>query len=28
VVPPPLVLAGVLTLLVLGGANFGRLLVR
>jgi TRAP-type uncharacterized transport system fused permease subunit len=28
VVPPPLVLAGVLTLLVLGGANFGRMLVR
>jgi hypothetical protein len=28
VVPPPLVLAGVLTLLVLGGANFGRMIVR
>jgi hypothetical protein len=28
VVPPPLVLAGVLALLVLGGANFGRMLVR
>ncbi len=28
VVPPPLVLAGVLALLVLGGANFGRLIVR
>jgi hypothetical protein len=28
VVPPPLVLAGVLTLLVLGGANFGRMLAR
>jgi hypothetical protein len=28
VVPPPLVLASVLTLLVLGGANFGRMIVR
>ncbi len=28
VVPPPLVLAAVLTLLVLGGANFGRMIVR
>lgn len=28
VVPPPLVLAAVLTLLVLAGANFGRMIVR
>jgi hypothetical protein len=28
VVPPPLVLAAVLTLLVLGGANLGRMIVR
>ena len=28
VVPPPLLLAGVLALMVLGGANLGRMLVR
>jgi hypothetical protein len=28
VVPPPMLLAGVLALMVLGGANLGRMLVR